>query len=286
MFESYQQSMKRLLERYAKLYVAKSRHHAILDRTQAADLHPIELLYGVGGHDVLVTAPLDRIRFQSQHGFAACPESRSPFVRTMRDYLEGQCMTYTGSCLEHFYNTWQPSSPAEYLQLHDPVGHWLKTDSPLAAISPWSTSTPDEQFQAIQSAMAEENAASGLSGSLVVQGYNHFGSVARKKGKVEFARLVRVTESIRKNGLLVDSAGFDNLQCYLLLDRDDYRFRISQGHHRIAALVALGYKSTTLQLEFRNTIRRSEAGWWPAVRQGWFTREEAITVFDRIFEGK
>lgn len=88
-----------------------------------------------------------------------------------------------------------------------------------------------------------------------------------------------------KKGLIVDPAGLDNLQCYLLLAGDDYRFRISQGHHRIAALAALGYETITLQLEFRNTIRRSEVEWWPAVRQGWFTRKEAVTVFDRIFMG-
>lgn len=283
MLESYKQSIERLLERYAKLYVAKSRHHAILDRTGAAGVHPVELLYRVDGHDVLVTAPLRLVRFQSQHGFTAGPESRSPFVRTIRDYLDGQCMTYAGSYLEHFYDTCQPSCPARYLQLHEPVCRWLTTAAAIAAISPWSTSTPDEQYRAIQSAMAAENGTSGLS---TIQGYNHFGPVDRKKGEVEFARLAHVAESIRKNGLTIDPAGFDNLRAYLLLDGDDHRFRITQGHHRIAALVALGYSRVTLQLEFRNTVRRSEACWWPAVRQGWFTRKEAITVFDRIFQGE
>jgi hypothetical protein len=73
----------------------------------------------------------------------------------------------------------------------------------------------------------------------------------------------------------------------MLLDGDEYRFyQEGGGNHRVAALAALGYEEAVLQVRTKYVVRRSEAKWWPMVRLDWFSEQEAIAVFDRIFCGE
>lgn len=65
----------------------------------------------------------------------------------------------------------------------------------------------------------------------------------------------------------------------------EYRVMISRGQHRIAALAAMGAKTAPVRL-LPKIIARSEASLWPNVDRGFYTVEQAMAVFDRIFEGR
>jgi hypothetical protein len=107
-----------------------------------------------------------------------------------------------------------------------------------------------------------------------------------EKGELEFRTLVQLTESIRKKGYLrSDGPDGDILGTPLIDPVKGVRFLVWTGKHRIAVLAALGFEYVPLRISFVRAPRLTEAAYWPHVRNGLFTREQATTLFDRIFEG-
>lgn len=81
--------------------------------------HVLDVVYDNFNRDKLITVPLKDCRFMHFHGFAARYDSKSPFIQTIKDYLDGTCITYEGSALERFYETYQLKNVREafYLRL-------------------------------------------------------------------------------------------------------------------------------------------------------------------------
>src|SRR5699024_9180882 len=108
-----------------------------------------------------------------------------------------------------------------------------------------------------------------------------FGPVSNTKGRLEFNRLVRVFNSIKREGQRVDKQGIENIQAICLYDA---RFKLARyfivaGQHRVAALSALGYEEIVIQLALGNgavIVRRDEAAYWPTVQAGFYSQEEAL----------
>ena len=115
--------------------------------------------------------------------------------------------------------------------------------------------------------------------------------MSEKKIELELHRLKSISHLIKKNDYQYDLSGNMNINATCLWSdvHNDWRFLIQGGEHRIAALVALGYTSAIVQTTrhgLTGIVQRSHAAYWPAVRQGYFTEEEAIKLFDRIFDGR
>lgn len=256
-----------------------------VDRSHFEWEHPLEALHAANGRDVLLRVPLSTVRFQSLHGFIAQRGSRSPFVKTIADYLDGRHTTYAGSALETFYATCQPTTAAEFMQLPPGAHEWLRNQPAIAAITPWFDKTPEQQRGAVIYWEKQDSREHGDQLG-IEDGFKHFGPVGAQKGELEFTRLIRVADSIARHGFRIDPKGEDNIWVAMLLDGDNYRFfQEGGGNHRIAALAALRHKEVVVQIRARYIIRRGEAKWWPMVRKGWLTELEALTVFDRIFRG-
>lgn len=256
-----------------------------LDWSEVAWSHPLEAAFAADRGDVLLTVPFERTRFRTLHGFRPHWNSREPYIKTLRDYIEGRCVAYPGSALESFYAEYQPDSAACYMRLEKPTNTQLETLHPTGGVYPWLNRTPDKQSERYIRMTEAENKQHGRS-SLAADGYKNFGPTSRIKGELEFKRLVQVMHSIRQNGFSVNRQGNDNIQATLLVYGDDYRFVVRAGHHRIAALAALGAHEATVQLVTVPIARRSEAKYWPLVQKGWFNEREALAVFDRIFQGR
>jgi len=256
-----------------------------VDRSRAVWSHPLEALYGIHCRDVLLNVPLRRIRFQSLHAFAADHGGKSPFIATVIDYLDGRCTTYSGSKLEEFYNACQPRTAADFMQLPIAKEAWLHNMPAIASILPWLEKTPEYALKAV-SAWTEKDSREHGAQLTIRDGCQHFGPVSQEKGELEFARLVRVTKSILHNGFRVDPSGDDNIWVFLLLDGDHYVLhQEGGGNHRLAALAALDYEEVIVQVKTQYIARKQDAKWWPMVRDEYLTEQEAIAVFDRIFQG-
>lgn len=83
----------------------------------------------------------------------------------------------------------------------------------------------------------------------------------------------------------------DNIKSVMLLSGDIYkpRFYCATGHHRLAAITALGHPFVDIEVNKEicgGIFRREEAGFWPPVQAGYLTYGEATALFDRMFDGE
>lgn len=286
MLKEHLPRLRKVLEQQTGLRIRREKNYWPLDWSEIDWPDPLTALNAGQGRDILLTIPLVSCRFQRMHGFVADENSRSPFIQVIQDYIAGHCNAYVGSVLEGFYATFQPRSPAEYLRLHDVTSTWLKDWPPYAAFFPWEDTCPDQRLASKQRIERRQGHKYGERLALS-DGYKHFGPTCREKGELEFRRLIEVAESIGQRGFLVDPHSQKNLGARLLMWDEDYRFlQDGSGNHRMAALAALGHEQAVMQLQADFIVRRSEVAWWPGVRQGWFSVDEALQIFDRIFRGE
>jgi hypothetical protein len=64
---------------------------------------------------------------------------------------------------------------------------------------------------------------------------------------------------------------------------------ISDGNHRVAALAVVGWDSVPALVAGRKkegpaVVWHGDSASWPAVRAGILTQEQALEIFDRIFD--
>jgi hypothetical protein len=112
------------------------------------------------------------------------------------------------------------------------------------------------------------------------------GPYSREKGELEFRRLAEVITSIRRNGYRPDSARA-HIQGYVLERHDDWRICVMSGTHRVPALMALGHDTIPMVLRYpARRVRIEDAGVWPGVLSGDFSKDEAEALYERVFEGR
>lgn len=246
--------------------------------------HILDVVYDNYGREKLITVPLKDCRFMHFHSYIAKPDSNSPFIQTTKDYLNGVVYTYEGSALEKFYSTFQPKNVQEALGLGELANKTFAGMHPSSTILPWSSLTPEERFRGVNLIEITENLDSRkfMDASF---GHKHLGPVHLEKGKLEFTRLTNITEIIKKDGFKWFKKAGKNINVTLLISNNKVCYSLVHGNHRVAALSALGFKKVVICLSGM-IVRREDASSWPAVRKGYYTEEEALLVFDKVFEGK
>ena len=74
---------------------------------------------------------------------------------------------------------------------------------------------------------------------------------------------------------------------YLLVKGDDYRFIVTEGQHRVACLVALGYERIKVRFsqkpEYPRVVVFEDVKKWPQVVNGAYSQNLALKVFERFF---
>jgi len=115
----------------------------------------------------------------------------------------------------------------------------------------------------------------------------HFSSAGIPHNMVdqEFAALDAAYYSISHRGYLPEKFGYAEL---LQLHNDSNgtnAYILRDGNHRISALSALGYKEFSAHQHKRDLVYRSEVMKWNGVKQGYFTPEDALKIFDLYFTG-
>lgn len=280
------------LKKIFRLFAAdiRSRRNAIdLSFLKDYDVHPVAVSYRSGEGDVLLNVPLSRCRHFSWLSYPCTINSDSPFIKTLLHYKEGICLQYEGSALEKFYSHWQPQNAADLLLLKNPSYERFRNLPPSATPLLWADQNPDDLVRSRKYAIERDNRLHGAKLSHE-DGDTFFGPVSARKGSLEFSRLIRVYESIKKNGFKIDYLGFENVYVVCLfedLKTDTYCFLVSSGgQHRLAALTALGYDRVTVQLSSREGIkglvRLSDIDRWPSVVNGYFSKDEAFSLFIRL----
>jgi len=235
------------------------------------------------GAGFIVDVRLDQMRTFGSLGLRCTKEGDSPFVRTLLAYEQGRCRTYQDSPLRRFYEIWQPANLAETL-LIDPsqAGAELLALPPIPWLVPWSGGADwDRWIGKTRTQIARRTRRLGDAYAL-----NRFcGPVSERYGEMRLAGLIKVYRSIREVGYSPTS----HIRANLLVRDGECRALISDGNHRTAALAAAGFDTVPVWVAGRDkygpaVIWRGDAASWPAVRSGLFSHEQAVTVFDRVFD--
>lgn len=270
--------------------IRRARNVRPLDLSGYEGMDPISASYEATGRSTLIRVPLNRILTFGLTAFPATISASSPFIRTLTAYHNGACRNYHTSPLQTFYSTYQPKTAAELMGIASPSYSRLRKLPPGAALMSWRPSAPDNL--AVERALqVEYDNREHVQGWSYSDGDPFFGPVSLRKGELEFSRLINIYKSISEKGFKVDITGIDNITVVCLVSKGEWRLMIvNSGQHRVAALAALGYETIIVQLQaaegLGGIIRREEAARWPAVRKGFLTQEEALRVFDRVFEGR
>jgi hypothetical protein len=117
-------------------------------------------------------------------------------------------------------------------------------------------------------------------------GCQFFGPLSSDHGELEFKRLTSVNNNIVKDGYMPSKHG--HLHGEFLINGDEWVWIAIGGKHRFSVLSALDLDAIPVAKLSRWAtlfVRRSEVNYWPNVRNGIFSIEEALSIFDRIMIG-
>lgn len=243
--------------------------------------------------------PLDLVYSNFQGGLALVPAERcrshilgftiegNPFVQMLKEYAESKS-GYYGSTLERYYNEYCPTSMQSVLNSVNPA---LSKYHPMATVLPWSTSTPEDKLPITCVDVSATNLLSKEAYKLGLSeqdsfGWQFFGPVSDSVGLQEYQRLVTVYNSIQSNGYQPERHG--HMSGHFLISDNDWAWVNFGGKHRFASLAALEFKSIPVALKSKLSglfIRRVDVDCWPNVKNGLFTRDDALDIFDRALKG-
>ncbi|ABR46958.1 TPR repeat-containing protein [Alkaliphilus metalliredigens QYMF] len=197
-----------------------------------------------------------------------------PFVALAQEYLEKENLTYEESILKMYYEKFQPQNLQQALL--DPK------HSPLNPINkgwigyPWTWNTRNKVI--IDQKFGETR-----------PGGNHFfGPNSHEFGKNEFQRIIINCELIKSVGYQPEGFADGYISGYMLKTKGDYRFIVTEGQHRMAALVALGYKTIKCRFiqkeEYPRVVNIKDSKRWPQVINGAYSKKVAEKIFNMFFE--
>lgn len=275
----------RLRRKVARL--AKSFRTYPVEDLSHAKWEPIAMLDIAIRKPVLATAPLEHCRWTGATGFPYGKESSHPYVRSLLEYREHGNEVYENSYLARYYAAFQPPSLAEFQGL-EAGGHAALSSLPPMNIYPW---TP-VSTEGIKSLLEGERENVVLPSSFRVP--RSCGPKSRDFVRERLERLFTLHDAIQEEGFRnmpnPRLPYFDQFPTGDLMVRGgEARIILANGQHRASALSALGLEGVTLLIGVKHSrgpfrIDRSAVLDWPLVRSGLYRVDEALKIFDAIFD--
>ncbi len=219
--------------------------------------------------------------------FSCEKTGNNPFVNTVTDYIENGSISYSGSKLEEFYNTCKPKNVADLFNLNRKLHNDLVQLPATFFVFPWENADMEGKKKYYEKSVKAETKLRGKELSLG-HGRGCFGPVSKERGELEVKTLVKLTKSIIRKGYLRGNKFDEDISASVLVNDSDYKYLISGGSHRAFVLSAIDYKLAPIRVLPRCVpafIYRNEADWWPNVKSGLYTKNQALKIFDSIFKG-
>ncbi|WP_006786932.1 hypothetical protein [Thiorhodospira sibirica] len=258
---------------------------------RGCDIHPIEAWYRAGRYQpVLMDVPLSKLRGLGSAAFPCTQDSGHPFIETLMDYESGKVRTYAGSALERFYQNWQPKNAAEYLGVDDiPRCEKLRELQATEGVFPWSRNDPKSYGETVNHVIRKASSSPYGKIKQTQNRWHLFGPATSESSEHEHRRLIGAYTSIKNKGYQRNSTNDGDIRGTLMLSNNDWCILIGGGgQHRSSVLSVLGLITVPVRLFYNlpMIVRREDSSYWPHVVDGLFTKEAAINIFDRIFEGR
>lgn len=196
-----------------------------------------------------------------------------PFVEVLKEYEKKNDLKYENSILKKFYDNFQPKNSEE--------AFFVKKGRAPGLRKGW-TNRPWDNPREGRLVFVDKAVETRLGG-------NHFhGPNTEEFGESEFKRLVKVYNTMKNIGYYPEMFTDGYITGYLLLKENDYRFVVTEGQHRVAALAALGYNEIVCRFNQRDVypqiVKFEGLKKWRQVANGFFNRPLATKIFERFFE--
>lgn len=244
---------------------------------------PLEALcYNQGEKAAAFTCPIDKV--VKQNGLSYARQKWHPFVEALREYEAGRSTCYDDSLLRRYYDLHQPAHAAGAVVGFGEMPEAYREHPPhVYRLTPWRSIGPATMDRMIRVASeGHSQLHGGQQRSFDAAGYQYHGPVSQWKGELEYQRLVSVYESIKRHGFM-RSLGHPR---FLVMRRgDEYRFLAEgDGNHRTAAMAALGFDRVPAVFKRDHIVDLAMAPYWPQVKRGTWTVEEAVAYFNHLFD--
>lgn len=195
-------------------------------------------------------------------GFTYTSKGWHYLCETIKEYRKKPKIMYRHSILYKYYSLYQPKSMFECLMCEDAYDP-VNGDGPWVPL-PW-----------------------GMGHRRVLEeGNQHYGPNSKTFIRKEFKRLIHVYEKLKAEGYQPTQNHDGFVKGYFLKKGNDYRFLITGGQHRIAAMATLGYESILARIPPRRkrVIDLEDREEWDQVVNGTYSPELASHVFHMYFE--
>lgn len=249
-------------------------------------IHPLEVTYSInhtaGFPIILMDIPISKCRTQIWN---TLEEHKNPFVKTIIDYSKNKTSDYYSSAIKVYYESYKPDNAGEVLRLSD--NEALKQIPAYGYTLPWDNQNTDKIIKIRERDARNENRREGKAIGLSA-GYSDFGPVDTGKGEIEFRRLVKIFENIKKQGYIekyyLNDGGIRGY--FIIKDNNDWCFIIKSGKHRAYALSALGFVNIPVIVDHNITMIKqvNNLHFWPQVKNGFFSENEAYIVANNILD--
>ncbi|WP_101845742.1 hypothetical protein [Halobacillus sp. Marseille-P3879] len=213
----------------------------------------------LNSQSVIVQVPIQKCC--DWQGFTYTKEGWHYLCETMKQVEDNPNLKYKDSILARFYTNYQPTSLMECLLEQEDGKNSSSTEQwePL----PWRVSIN------------------------IPEGNNqHFGPNHERFGERQLQRIISVYKAVKQKGYHPAKYKDGYVRGYFLKKPGDYRFLITAGQHRMAALAVLGYKDVIVRLQPRQkrVITMKEVEKWPQVINGTYDKETARRIFQSYFK--
>lgn len=185
------------------------------------------------------------------------------------------------SILKSYYRLVNPSNAMDVFGLKNTKSEALNFPY-WAVVMPWDFETQIQWQTRVEKSVLFENKVMGKA-LTIEHGWAWMGPTSDEKANIEARRLHSVLTSIVNKGYQRSDAADGDIQAVVLINEDDeWVWQSVTGQHRAASIRALGFEQIPIRVE--RIIRRSEVSYWPNVRRGLYTVDEALRIFDCIFD--
>jgi hypothetical protein len=118
----------------------------------------------------------------------------------------------------------------------------------------------------------------------VLTHFSH-GAISRKRIEMEFRWLENAFNSIKVHGFCPERFKSIILTRKLVRTDGDSIYLVLDGNHRVSALIALGIIEVPVRFLRIATVHESDVESWPFVRNGTYSKDDALAVFRVYFDG-
>ncbi len=247
------------------------------------------LIYKTGLNPVMAKVPLGRARILT-HSLNS--DSRSHInVLALKEALKESDQKKRFKIIEGLlndycdYNMQYPYSIAEMFAMNKVSESVSEEFPPWFFIYPWANSSDlDEKIRLTNFSTLVENIKRGGPRLNADEGGAQHYPTNTERAAFEARLLLNLLSSIERKGYKPDPGNHDPVGAVLLVaSPDKWCWMVSGGIHRCCVLSALGYKDVDVSV--KSVIYREDVADWPNVKNGFFSKEEALIVFDRVLSG-